>query len=95
MGARRADVLAAVAAAAPAARAAGRLSRACQPAAKSVTLFAHRIRPLCAAAQHQQERARGRRKWPGSIAGMQAAGSEAERSQAGLTEAALRVALLA
>ena len=46
--------------------------------------FAHRIRPLCAAAQHQQESARGRRKRPGSIAGMQAAGSEAERTQAGL-----------
>ena len=56
--------------------------------------FAHRIRPLCAAAQHQQERARGRRKRPGFIAGMQAAGSEAERRQAGLTERKVRVALL-
>ena len=56
--------------------------------------FAHRIRPLCAAAQHQQERARGRRKRPGSIAGMQAAGSEAERRQAGLTAAQVSVALL-
>ena len=55
--------------------------------------FAHRIRPLGAAAQHQQERARGRRKWPGSIAGMQAAGSEAERRQAGLTDVKVRVAV--
>ena len=56
--------------------------------------YAHRIRPLCAAAQHQQERARGRRKRPGSTAGMQAAGSEAERRQAGLTERKVRVASL-
>ena len=47
-----------------------------------------------AAAQHQQERARGRRKRPGSSAGMQAAGSEAERTQAGLTAGRVKVALL-
>ena len=49
---------------------------------------------FCTAAQHQQERARGSREWPGSIAGMKAAGSEAERRQAGLTAAKVRVALL-
>ena len=95
MRARRADMLAAAAAAAPAARAAGRLTRACQPEAKSdiCYAFAHRIRPLGAAAQHQQERARGRRKWPASIAGMRAGGSEAEGRQAGLTERKVRDAL--
>ena len=42
----------------------------------------------------QQERARGRRKRPEFIAGMQAAGSEAERRQAGRTDVKVRVALL-
>ena len=93
MQARRADVLAAVAAAAPAARAAGRLSRACQPEAKSVTLL--RIRSVHLAQQPSISRsARGRRKRPEFIAGMQAAGSEAERRQAGRTDVKVRVALL-
>ena len=94
--ARRADVLAAVAAAEPAARAAGRLSRACQQAAKSVTFS--RIGSVHFAQQPSISRSArkwpGRRKWPGSIAGMQAAGSEAERRQAGLTAAEVSVALL-